>query len=101
MSLLRYIFCFFQVLLFTVLGASVAFASAGRWHKAEFPTYHFEIAFQHVDLAFAARAPPSVSENVAITGTHVHGNGDVRAFESARSIGVATCNHNHSGLQSS
>ncbi len=63
----------------------MAFANAGSWRKAEFATYYSEVAFQQVDLAFAARAPPYMAANVAITGAYVHENGHVRALEGTRS----------------
>lgn len=46
-----------------------------------FSAYHFESVAQFPDLTFTARAPPTISENVSNTGTHVRGKGDVRAVE--------------------
>ncbi|PXW72724.1 hypothetical protein C7964_101840 [Loktanella sp. PT4BL] len=89
MKLIRHIVCFFQVLLFALSGASVAFASVGSWQKVEFHTHHSEVALQQTNLAFAARAPPYVAVNVATAGTLVHGNGDVRALIGAKGTGVA------------
>ncbi len=42
--------------------------------------YYSEVVFQQADIAISARDPPFVVTNVAIAGTHLHGNGDAHAL---------------------
>lgn len=77
MSFLRQIVGLIASLLLSVLGAVAMPMAPTLPYQAEFFPHQQPVISEHTNVHFAARAPPSVSTNVALAGVAVaeHGNG--------------------------
>lgn len=83
MTFLRRFFQLLVFLLFAYLGSGSVWALSSDWQQIQFPSYEQEIKLEAQYIANTARAPPLDRQNVAITGTHFVGMGDVRALGGA------------------
>jgi len=85
MIILRRLFQSFVLLLFLAVGM----VSAWAFPTDNWSTLHYSSVGQHQSIhsagfSFTARDPPPIGGDVTITGTYVHGNGDVRTLDDAR-----------------
>ena len=69
------------------LAPMAGFAAQGGWSKAGYLVETQQQSTQSVHLAFTVRAPPVNSANVAITGTHTQGKGNMHVLPSVASVG--------------
>ena len=83
MTFFHHLFRSFILLVFATLGTSLAFALPSDWQQVQFAAYQQELTIEAQDIANTARAPPSDSANLAVTGTLFSRNGDARAMDGA------------------
>ncbi|MBO9458095.1 hypothetical protein [Labrenzia sp. R5_0] len=84
MPLVLYLIRAIFVLLIAVFGLTAVIAAQGDWSRADYPVSAQNLTVQSLNLAFAARAPPSDGEKVAVTGRLFEGTGYVRVLDGAR-----------------
>jgi hypothetical protein len=68
MSFLRHILRLFAVMLFSALGASMAFSMPMNTSEISFYQAENTRLSQYQNVGFAARAPPIAAANIAVTG---------------------------------
>ena len=85
MYLLRLLIRTFSVLLFAAFGT---FAAPGDWARVSYHVEAQELSVQPVNLAYTARAPPTIGANLTTTGTAFTQTGNLRASDGAGTTGA-------------
>ncbi len=85
MLILRQLYCLFFAVLIAIFSTLPAFSLPSDWQQGVYFSAYQHASAQAPNLASTARAPPLAVQKVTIASARVHGNGDMRALNGARS----------------